>query len=179
MNDDLKAVLDLKTLSSEALDAFISRYRKNVQKLVQQNGGSEELFQKVLTILIGELYFRVRNEISFDNYTIDILVNTLSIMILKSLLKQKPKERKPLIITQDYYERGKLRLESVGFYKNEDECKRVIKDIGEPGRTILRLSFFDREEDASIAKHVHFESEEQLKLRRLKVLDRCTDIILK
>jgi hypothetical protein len=179
MTDDLKAVLDLKTLSPQALDQFISTYGKSVQKLVQQNNGSEELFQKVLTGLIGELYFRLRNGISFENYAIDILVNTLSIMILKKAMNKKPKERRPLIITQDYYEREKLHLESIGFYKNEDECKQVIKDIGEPGRTILRLSFFDREEDAAIAKHVHFESEELLKMRRLKVLDRCTEIILK
>jgi hypothetical protein len=175
MSDDFKTVLDLKKLDSKALDNFISRYGKSVQKLVQQNNGSEELYRKVLTDLISELYFRVRNDISFENYSIDILVNTLAIMTLKNALNKKPKERNPLILTQDYYERGKIRLESLGSFKNEEECMRIIKGIGEPGRTILRLSFFDKEEDASIAKHVHFESEEQLKFRRLKVLDRCIE----
>ena len=53
----------------------------------------------------------------------------------------------------------------------------VINNMGEPGRTILRQSIFKNEEDSSLVEHVHFESTEQLQSRRIKLMNRCIELL--
>lgn len=175
MSEKLTTITNLSSLSSTVVSDFIKEFGPSIQELVIQNNGSIEKYQKVLLDVIGELYFRVRNNISFDKYDPDILVYTLAYLALKKNYTGKVKDRKPIILNEMYYERGTVRMLSAAFAKEEDHCKKVINEMGEPGRTILRLSFFDGQDDVQTAKHVHFESVEQLNSRRVKLLDRCIE----
>ena len=175
MTNKLKIITSLKELSPENIDAFISEYAAIIQALVKNNNGNEKQYRKVLLDVISELYFRVRNDISFDKYDPDVLVYTLAYLALKKSYSGNPKDRKPIILDKNYYEKGSLKFLSSSYTKDEEKCDSIIRSMGEPGRTILRLSFFENEEDEIIAKHVHFESCEQLKNRRVKLLERCIE----
>lgn len=175
MTDKLKVITSLKNLNTESIDDFISLYAFSIQDLIKNNSGDEKLYRNVLLDVISELYFRVRNSIAFEEYDPETLVYTLAYLSLKKNYSGKTKDRKPIILDRNYYEKGSVKLLSTFYTKNEEKCESIIKDMGEPGRTILRLSFFENEEDEEIAKHVHFESSEQLKSRRVKLLDRCIE----
>jgi DNA-directed RNA polymerase specialized sigma subunit len=107
----------------------------------------------------------------------DTLMYSLAILALKKNTKSKDKKAMPLILKQKYYELTGMKLHSQSVLKKEEHCEEAVNSMGEPGRTILRLSFFDKKSDKDIAKHLHFESEEQVKRRRLKLLDRCIQIL--
>jgi hypothetical protein len=168
-------ILNLSSLNSEVIESFIAEFGPSIQELIISNQGDEKKYQKVLLDVVSELYYRVRNKVSFEKYDPDILVYTLAYLALKKNYEGKAKDRKPIILNKMYYERGALRMLSAAYTKNEKHCEDIIKEMGEPGRTILRLSFFDNNKDEQIAKHVHFESVDQLNNRRAKLLDRCIE----
>lgn len=176
MSSNLKLIQNLKSLDKEAIDEFKSQYGPLIQGLIQDNNGNEEDFKKVLLDVICELYYRVSNEIDFDNYEIDILVYTLAYMAFKTNLKEKKKKSSPIILSQNYYEQSSFKMLSKGLLKKEEKCEEIINSMGEPGRTILRLSFFEKKHDKEITKHVHFESEEKLRERRVQLIDRYIEI---
>lgn len=175
MGDKLKVIIDLKDLSAENIDRFNSVFANSIRSLVLKNNGNEEQFKKVLIDVISELYFRVRNFISFENYDPEILVYTLAYLVFKKSFSIKGKDRIPIILDQDYYETRALKILSLPYIKDEIKCDSIIKNMGEPGRTILRLSFFENQSDEQITNHVRFESSEQLKMRRTKLVDRCIE----
>ena len=176
MSNKLKIILNLKKLDKAAIDDFKSQYGALIQGLIQENNGNEDDYKQVLLDVISELYYRVSNDISFEEYDIDILVYTVAYLTFKAGLKAKSKKNIPIILSQNYYEPTSFKLLSQAFLKNEKKYEEIVNSIGEPGRTILRLSFFERKSDIEIAKHVHFESEEKLRERRVKLLERCIKI---
>jgi len=176
MSNKLKLIYKLKSLDKEAIDEFKSQYGLLIQGLIQENNGNEEEYKKVLSDVISELHYRVSNEIDFDNYDVDILVYTLAYMAFKTNLKEGSKKSNPIILSQNYYELASFKMLSRPFLKKEKKFEEIINSLGEPGRTILRLSFFEKKNDKEIAKHVHFESEEKLRERRVQLIDRCIEI---
>ena len=176
MTSKIKLIHDLKSLDKEVIDEFKSQYGLLIQGLVQENSGNEEDYKKVLLDVISELHYRVSNEIAIDNYDADILVYTLAFMAFKTNLKERSKKNDPIILSQNYYELTSFKMLSRPFLKNEKKFEEIINSMGEPGRTILRLSFFEKKNDKEITKHVHFESEEKLRERRVQLLDRCIKI---
>jgi hypothetical protein len=173
MSNKLKAIRSLNPLSPEAIQGFTNEYGDSIQELIIANNESEKSFQKVLLDVISELYFRLRNAVSFDEYEPEVLVYTLAYLSLKKNLKGK--DRKAIILTRMYYESSAIKLLTAPFVNKEEKCASIIKAMGEPGRTILRLSFFDNKEDDQIVNHVHFETIEQLQSRRVKLMDRCIE----
>lgn len=173
MTDKLRLILNLNSLSSESIDEFVSNFGEIIQGLVKNNQGTEEQYKNVLLDVLIELYFRVRSSISFEQYDAETLVYTLAYLAFKK--QQKGRDRKAIILDQNYYEKGTVKLLSNELSKNLDKCEEIIKEMGEPGRTILRLSFYENMEDDEIKEHVHFESLEQLNKRRVKLVDRCIE----
>ena len=177
MTDKQELILSLRSLSKEGIAGFISTFGPSIQELIVINQGNEELYKKVIIDLLSEINYRLNNSISFDNYDIDTYIYSLAILVLKWNIKTKDKKAAPLILKQNYYELTGMKLYSQSVLKKEALCEETVNSMGEPGRTILRLSFFDKKSDKDIAKHLHFESEEQVKKRRLKLLDRCIQIL--
>ena len=177
MTDKKELILSLKSLSKEGIDGFISTFGPSIQELVIINQGNEELYKRVMIDLLTEINYRLNNSISFENYDLDSLLYSLAILVLKKHVKAKDKKAKPLILKQHYYELTGMKLYSQSLLKKEERCEEAVNSMGEPGRTILRLSFFDKKSDKDIAKHLHFESEEQVRNRRLRLLDRCIQML--
>lgn len=174
MTDNLKLILDLSDSNSSAIHKLSIAFLPKIQALVLKNGGKEEDIKYILEELIADLYLKVNEAFDFDKYKIDLLVMTLCVMLFKKRRIER-KDRSPLIIDQDYYETSKLKLSAKKYASLEKKCSEAINNLGEPGRTIINLTFNSGDSDESIVGHVHLDSIEQLNQKRIKLLDKCIE----
>jgi hypothetical protein len=177
MDDKLRSIMNLKSLSSESIDDFLSIYSAIIEGLIKNNDGTVIQYRDVINIVLMELYYRVKNNISFEKYDIDTFIYSLAYLAFRTQYKGKVKDRKAIVLNYNYYERGEVKLLSVEFSKKLAKCEEIINEIGEPGRTILRLSFYDNIKDEQILEHIHFETLEKLNNRRVKLIERCIESI--
>ena len=80
------------------------------------------------------------------------------------------------------FELDVLDTDEIDLFSNEANLKRstideALKKIGEPGRTLLKLSFHNFVEDHEVASHIHTDSINEMNIKRVRFLDRCVDLI--
>ncbi len=175
MTSNLEVVSRLESLSSKTIDDFVSTFGNDIQSIVLENGGADSFYRENLLNVISELIFRLKNKVSFKEFDIRTLINTLSYLFL---IKDRISKKKPIIYSVKHYDMRSVKLLSYALITHDKECENTINNIGEPGRTILKLSFFEKGSDKEIADHVQFDSIEVLQQRRVKLVDRCSDILL-
>ena len=174
MSKDLEVVTRLESLSSETIGDFVSTFGDDIQSIILENEGADSFYRENLLNVISELTFRLKNKISFKEFDIRTLINTLSYLFL---IKDRISKKKPIIYSVKHYDMRSVKLLSYTLIAHDKECENTINNIGEPGRTILKLSFFEKGSDKEIADHVQFDSIEVLQQRRVKLVDRCSDIL--
>jgi len=172
MTTKLEIVTRLKSLSSDAISEFVSSFGSDIKRIIVDNGGSDTLLKANLLNVISELVFRLKSRISFDEYDADTLVNTLSYLFL---IKDRSNKKKPIIYSVRHYDMRSIKLLSYDLISDDKKCEDIVNNIGEPGRTILKLSFYENNSDREIAEHVQFESTELLQQRRVKLVERCSE----
>jgi len=174
MTSNLEVVSRLESLSSKTIDDFVSTFGDDIQSIILENGGADSFYRENLLNVISELIFRLKNKVSFKEFDIRTLINTLSYLFL---IKDRISKKKPIIYSVKHYDMRSVKLLSYTLIAHDKECENTINNIGEPGRTILKLSFFEKGRDKEIAEHVQFDSIEVLQQRRVKLVDRCSDIL--
>lgn len=178
MTEKLNIVLNLSEQDPLHIDTFLEMYGANIESFVLKNGGNEEDVRTLLTGLISDLCIKNKEGFDYSKYKVDPLVMTICILLFKKRRKEKYKDRSPLIIDQDYYEPNRIKLSLEKYHKIKEKYESILEGIGEPGRTILKLTFNDRETDQAIVDHVHLDSVEQLNSRRMRFLDRCIENLM-
>lgn len=174
MASNLEVITRIESPSSETIAEFVSTFGDDIQRIVLENGGSDSFYRENLLNVISELTFRLKNKISFKEFDVKTLVNTLSYLFL---IKDRVSKKKPIIYSVKHYDMRSIKLLSYVLIAHDKECEKAINNIGEPGRTILKLSFFEKGSDVEITEHVQFDSIEVLQQRRVKLVDRCSDIL--
>lgn len=172
MTNKLNQITQLGSLSSSTIAEFVNDFGADIQCIIHDNRGSDSLYRENLLNVISELIFRVKNKVSFSDLDPVMLVNTLSYLFL---IKDRSNKRKPIIYSVKHYDMRSIKLLSYSIISHDKKCEELINNIGEPGRTILKLSFFEQSSDKEITEHVQFDSVEALQQRRVKLLDRCSE----
>ena len=163
-------------LSDRFIEEFIKRYGDQISIFVSENVDDTALIRKTISWVILEVYYRINYglyDLTADNTH---LINTLSFKVLSELLAQNNAvdtlNINSVILNP---EKCKLFLNSENFKSNA--IAKALKEIGEPGRTALKLSFFNKVEENEIVKYIQADSSEQMNKKRLRFLDKCLNLL--
>lgn len=176
MSDLSKSSHEHIELTETFIDNFIGFYGGGIVKFISDNNGDTQTVKEIIALVILEIYFRVNYD-QFDDKTDNtVLVNTLAFKILSDFNRSKGKQ---VILKFDL---EILDDEDINLFTNEVNLKRptvdeALKKIGEPGRTLLKLSFHNFAEDHEVATHIHTDSINDMSIKRVRFLDRCVDLI--
>jgi hypothetical protein len=171
MTNKQDVISRLTTLNSKAIDDFVVIFGEDIRQIILDNGGNESQFRENLLNTISEVIFRIKSAISFNDYELGVLINTISYLFFK---KDRKDKKKQVIYGVKHYDFRTVKLHSHEIISKDEQCESILKGIGEPGRTILKLSLFESSTDEEITDHVQFESVELLKLRRLRMIESCS-----
>jgi len=165
-------------LTDGFVEEFIERYGDSISNFVFENDGDTNLVQKTVSGVILEVYYRIKYGQYDQTAENDILINTLSFKVLSNLLA-KIKSRTTLKLNIEILnpEKCKLFINSENF--NSNAIETALKEIGEPGRTALKLSFFNKVEEKEIVKYIQADSIEQMNKKRVRSLDKCLKLLEK
>ena len=158
------------------IDNFIGQYGRGIVKFISDNNGDAKMAKEIISRIILEIYFRI----NFDQFDINTdnseLVDTITFMILSEHYRSRGK---PAVLKFDLQVQGS---EKFNLFTNDENFSKTtvdeaLKKIGEPGRTLLKLSFHDFAEDHEVASHIHADSSNEMNIKRVRFLDRCVDLI--
>jgi len=153
---------------------FLNRYYKQVLALVLKNNGDEILVKKILIGSLLEYYYQFRNGEQTPNT--DKLLNEITALQLR---KNEYKKKNEVELDSEW-EKTEFAQDDIatdGFLDKKNEVEYALKTIGEPGRTLLKLSFNDRLADIKIADHIHAETGIKLDSMRINAMDKFLKLL--
>jgi len=158
------------------IDNFIGQYGEGVVKFISDNNGDTKTTNEIIGKIILEIYYRINYDQFDELIDNSLLINTLAFKLLSEYNRSKGK---PVVLKFDL---EVLDPEKIELFTSEANSKRSIidealKKIGEPGRTLLKLSFHNFAEDNEVASHIHADSIKEMNIKRTQFLDRCVDLI--
>ena len=158
------------------IDNFIGQYGKGIVKFISENDGDTKTANEVIGKIILEVYFRINYDQFDDDTDNSVLVNNIAFKVLSEYNRSKGN---PVVLKFDL---EVLDPEKIKLFTNEANLKKSIidealKKIGEPGRTLLKLSFHNFAKDNEVASHIHADSINEMNIKRVRFLDRCVNLI--
>lgn len=163
-------------LTETFIDNFIGQYGRGLVKFISDNNGDKKTVNEIIGKIILEIYFRINYDEFDEEADNSVLIDTIAFKILSEYNRSKDK---PVVLKFDL---KILDPEKMELFTNESNLKRstvdeALKKIGEPGRTLLKLSFHNFAEDHEVASHIHTDSTNEMNIKRVRFLDRCVDLI--
>ena len=158
------------------IDNFIGQYGVDIVKFVSDNNGDNNTAKEIINRVILEIYYRVNYDQFDNNVDNSVLVNTIAFNVLSEYNRSKGK---PVVMKFDL---KILSPEECNLFTSERNLKRTIVDealkkIGEPGRTLLKLSFHNFADDNEVASHIHTDSNNEMNMKRVRFLDKCVELV--
>lgn len=158
------------------IDNFIAQYGGDIVKFVFDNNGDSKIAKEIISLIILEIYYRVNYDQFDNNVDNSKLVNTIAFKVLSDYNRSKGK---PVVMKFDL---KILSPEECDLFTNNMNIERAIidgalKKIGEPGRTLLKLSFHNFANDNEVASHIHTDSNNQMNIKRVRFLDKCVELV--
>ena len=158
------------------IDNFIAQYGGGIVKFVIDNNGDNKIAKEIISRVILEIYYRVNYD-QFDNDVDNsVLVDTIAFKVLTEYNRSKGK---PVVMKFDLKilspNECDLFTENINFERANIDG--ALKKIGEPGRTLLKLSFHNFANDNEVASHIHTDSKNQMNVKRVRFLDKCVDLV--
>lgn len=163
-------------LTETFIDNFIAQYGRGLVKFISDNDGDTKTRNEIISKIILEIYFRINYD-RFDEETDNsVLIDTIAFKLLSEYNRSKGK---PAVLK---FNLKVLDTEKIELFTNEANLKRstideALKKIGEPGRTLLKLSFHNFAEDHEVTTHIHTDSTNEMNIKRVRFLDRCVELI--
>ena len=160
------------------IDNFIGQYGRDIVKLVSDNDGDTKTVNKIIARVILEIYFRINYDQFDDMIDNKVLVDNIAFKMLSDYYRSSGK---PVVLKFDL---EVLHPDKIELFTNEENIKRItiddtLKKIGEPGRTLLKLSFHNYVEDNEVALHIHTDSIDEMNIKRVRFLDKCVELVNK
>ena len=163
-------------LTESFIDNFIGQYGARIVKFISDNKGDTKTINEIICKTILEIYYRMNYDRFDDQIDNSVLVYTIAFKVLSDYNRSKGN---PVVLKFDL---EVLDSEKIELFTNEENLKisnidLALKKIGEPGRTLLKLSFHDFAEDKEVAMHIHANSIDDMNIKRVRFLDKCVDLI--
>ena len=163
-------------LTESFIDNFIGQYGRGLVKFISDNNGDTKAANEIISKIILEVYYRMNYDRFDDDTDNSELVDNIAFRILSDYNRSIGK---PVVLKFDLNisKPDKIELFTSEANLNITTIDSALKSIGEPGRTLLKLSFHNFAEDQEVASHIHADSKEEMNLKRARFLDRCVDLI--
>jgi len=163
-------------LTEYFIDNFIGQHGARLVKFISDNNGDAKTENEIVGKIILEIYYRINYDRFDDETDNSVLVDTIAFKILSDYNRSKGKS---VVLKFDL---EVLNPEKTELYTNDANINlstvdMALKKIGEPGRTLLKLSFHDFAEDQEVALHIHADSIDEMNIKRVRFLDRCVELI--
>jgi hypothetical protein len=165
-------------LNDRFIDKFIAKYGAAINNFVLENGGNAKFVQETLCKVILEIYYRAKYN-HYDNKADNsILINAITFKVLEKLFK-KDGRSVDLKLNVEVLDSEKCKLFTKHIDFNKDEISSVLKSVGEPGRTALKLSFFNMVENDEVVSQIQANTIEDMNYKRMRLLDKCVQLLNK
>jgi hypothetical protein len=163
-------------LTDKFIDKFILRYGGLINNFVIENGGDAKLVSQTLSAVILEIYYRIKYDRYNDKVDNSMLINAIAFKVLEELYSKNSRSADLKLNTEVLdSEKCKLFIKKLNF--NGDDVASALKIIGEPGRTALKLSFFNHAENDEVVTHIQSYSIEEMNNKRMRFLDKCVQLL--
>jgi hypothetical protein len=163
-------------ITDKFIDKFILRYGNTINNLVLENGGDARLVNETLSSVILEIYYRIKYDAYNDKIDNNNLVKAITFRVLEDMFTED-KRSADLILNAKVLdlEKCKLFIKQINF--NGDDVASALKNIGEPGRTALKLSFFNYAPNDEVVAQIQSNSIEEMNNKRMRFLDKCVQLL--
>lgn len=163
-------------LTETFIDNFIAQYGRGLVKFISDNNGDTKTRNEIISKIILEIYFRINYDRFDEEIDNSVLIDTIAFKLLSEYNRSKG------IQAVLKFDLKALDPDKIELFTNEANLKRstideALKKIGEPGRTLLKLSFHNFAEDHEVATHIHTDSTNEMNIKRVRFLDRCVELI--
>ena len=167
----------LSDFSERSVNGIIEEISPAVRSMLALNAATMEEEAHVMESLIMELYIKFDADFDFKRFEKDRFLSSLVFYIYKKHLRNDKRSKKQLLLDRDVYDPAAIRLEYHKCLAKEEVVLDLESVLGEPERTIMKLCFHGNETEEDMMQHFHFDSADQLKSRKLKIFDKCIDLI--
>lgn len=163
-------------LTNKYVTKFINRYGKIISNIVIENKGDALFAKKITACVILEIYFRIKYDHYDERADNSLLISKIALNVVANLNAKDSRSNAKKIDTIDQNpEEYKLVVNQNNI--NFETIEEALKKVGEPGRTALKLSFFDCASDEKITDHIQADSINDMNKKRVRFLDKCVSLL--
>ena len=175
MSESWENSINRVRLNERFVKKITDRYLTAVRNLAALFGIDGPKVIEIVKGLLLELYFRMNYKGLEERQIDEQLILLLAFKIMEADGRKLP-DSGEIAALVDLERAESEKWLTRKWWKKKQSIDDALNTIGEPGRTLLKLSFFDFTDDEAITGHLHFGSEDEMRKKRVRALERFSKL---